>query len=77
MSAGVIAWMAAIQGLIVIAPDVIEFAAKVKRWITDMFSSGLITAGQQHTLNERVTDICRAALNGQVPEAWRVEPDPE
>ena len=69
--------MAAVQGLIAVAPDVIAFGAKVKVWITDMFSSGIITVEEQKQLNDRVTDICRAYLIGQIPEAWQVDPDPE
>lgn len=77
MPAAVIAWMAAIQGLIAVAPDVIAFAAKVKGWIADMFSSGLITKETQDELNARVTEICRATLNGDVPIHWTVEDDPK
>ena len=77
MPVGIIAWMTAVQGLIAIAPDVIAFAAKVRGWIAEMFSSGLISAETQNALNNRVTEICRAVLNGEVPVHWTIEPDPE
>lgn len=77
MSPAVLMWMNALPGLIAAAPDVIAFAGKVKQWISDMFTSNLITAEAQNQLNDRVTEICRAALNGEVPSSWQVEPDPE
>jgi hypothetical protein len=77
MSPAVIALMAAIQGLIAASPDIIAFAGKVKLWIRDMFSSGLITAAQQQELHDRVTTIVRDALNGDVPSHWQVEADPQ
>lgn len=70
-------WMKAIQGLLAAAPDIIAFAGKVKQWIADMFTSGVITAEQQNELNDRVTEICRAALNDELPSHWKVEPDPQ
>ena len=77
MTAAVIAWMTAIQGLMAVAPDVIVFAAKVKGWIGDMFMAGLISAEAQDALHARVTAICAATLNNQLPPSWEVEPDPE
>jgi hypothetical protein len=77
MNPAIIALMAAIQGLISAAPDIIAFASKVKLWINDMFSSGLITATEQAALHARVTEICAAALNGKVPSHWQVEADPK
>lgn len=76
MNAAVIAWMASIQGLIAAAPDVIAFAAKVKGWIADMFSAGLINSDEQTALNNRVTVIVTAVLNGNMPAHWVIEPDP-
>lgn len=77
MTAQVIAWMTAIQGMMALAPDVILFAAKVKGWINDLFTSGLISAEVQDALHARVSEICRAALAGETPKHWQVEPDPE
>lgn len=77
MTAQVLAWMTAIQGMLTLAPDVIALAAKVKQWITDLFTTGVITAEVQNALHARVTEICRATLNGETPEHWQVEPDPE
>lgn len=77
MPAAIITWMAAIQSLMNVAPDVIAFSAKVKNWIDDMFSAGLIPAETQNALHARVTDICRNVLNGTVPAHWQVEADPE
>jgi hypothetical protein len=76
MPVGIIAWMAAVQGLMAAAPDIIAFGGKVKGWLQDMFGSGLITKQQQDDLNQRVNDICVAALTGKLPASWQVEPDP-
>ena len=76
MPVAIIAWMSAIQGLIAVAPDVISFGSKVKQWIADMFSQGLLTADQQNVLHKRVDDICGAVLTGQLPPHWTVEADP-
>ena len=48
-----------------------EFSSDLIVW------NGFITAEAQNQLNDRVTEICRAALNGEVPSSWQVEPDPE
>lgn len=77
MTTQVIAWMAAVQGMLAMAPDVIALAAKVKGWINDLFTTGVITAETQNALHARVTELCRAALNGEVPAHWQVEADPE
>lgn len=77
MTAQVLAWMTAIQGMLTVAPDVIALAAKVKQWITDLFTTGVITAEVQNELHARVNEICRATLNGEMPDHWQVEPDPE
>lgn len=77
MSASVIAWMTTVQQLLLLAPNVISFAAKVQRWIRDLRDSNLITAQDQDALMRRVDDICRAVLNGNPPEHWQIEPDPE
>lgn len=76
MSPQMIAWMSAVQGLILIAPDVIRFSAKVKDWIADLFSAGVISVEQQNELYARVNEICRATLSGQLPDHWKVDPDP-
>jgi hypothetical protein len=76
MNPAVIAVMAAIQSLIASAPDIIAFAAKVKGWINDMFTAGLINSEQQQALNDRVTAIVKDALNGVVPAHWQIDPDP-
>lgn len=73
----VLAWMAAVQGLMNVAPDVIAFAGKAKQWVDDLFSQKMISAEQQNALHARVTEICRAALLGQEPSHWQVEADPE
>lgn len=77
MTASVIAWMAAVQGLMAVAPDVILFAAKVKGWINDLFSTGVISADVQNALHQRVSAICAATLTKQIPPHWQVEADPE
>lgn len=77
MTAQAIALMAAIQSLMAVAPDVIAFGYKAKGWIDDMFSLGLIPAEVQNALHARLTELCRAALNGETPKHWQVEPDPE
>lgn len=69
--------MAAIQSLMLVTPDVIAFAYKAKGWIDDMFGLGLIKADIQNACHARVTELCRAALNGEVPKHWQIEPDPE
>jgi len=76
MPTQIIAWMQAVQGLILISPDVILFSAKVKGWIKDMFDQGLMPAETQNALNQRVNDICAKALSGDEPDHWLVEKDP-
>jgi hypothetical protein len=76
MNPAVIALISALQGLIASAPDIIAFAAKVKLWINDMFSAGLINSEQQQVLHDRVTAIVKDALNGVVPAHWQIDPDP-
>lgn len=76
MTAQIITWMTVVQGLLAIAPDVVLFAAKVKGWINDLFTSGLITAEAQNALHARVTEICRATLNNETPVHWQIEDDP-
>jgi hypothetical protein len=73
----IVAWMAVVQGLMAVAPDVIAFGGKVKQWVDDLFSQRLISAAQQDALHARVTEICRAALLNQTPSHWQVEADPE
>lgn len=77
MKPSVLQWMSAVQSLMTIAPDVILFSAKVKQWISDMFSSNVITAEEQNALHSRVNQICADLLTGKVPDHWRVEADPE
>lgn len=73
----VIAWMAAVQGLMNIAPDVFAFAGKAKQWVNDLYTQGIISAAQQDALNERVTAICEAVMKNEEPSHWQVEADPE
>lgn len=72
----IIAWMNAVQGLLLIAPNVEKFATQVRQWIADMFAAGLITAETQDILMARVDEICAATLAGQELDSWKVEPDP-
>lgn len=76
MTTQVIAWMTAVQSLMAVAPDVIEFAGKAKQWIRDMFTTGMISAEVQDELSARVTAICVAALNKETPAHWQIEADP-
>lgn len=77
ITAQVVAWMAAIQSMMLLAPDVIRFAAQAKQWVDDLFGLGLISAEAQNALHARVTAMCRATLNGDVPDHWKIEADPE
>jgi len=76
MTPQALAIMAAIQGAIAIAPDVIKLAASAKTFITDLFGSGVITAQEQNDMHTRVTALCIARLKGELPAHWAVEPDP-
>lgn len=76
MPASVIAWMNAVQGLLLIAPNIEQFAGQVRQWIQDMFTAGLITAETQNLLMARVDEICAAILAGQELDSWKVDPDP-
>jgi hypothetical protein len=77
MGATAIAIMAAIQGGIAIAPDVIKLAGAAKDFIAGLFSSGVITASEQNEMNARVTELCVARLKGELPDHWKVEADPK
>lgn len=76
ITAQIIGWMAAVQGVMAIAPDAVALAGKVKSTIDEMFRQGMISPDVQNTLHARVNTICQAALNGQEPDHWKVEPDP-
>lgn len=69
--------MAAIQGALVIAPDVFEAALAARQFIASLFTARVLTAAEQNALFGRVTELCVARLKGEVPPHWRVEPDPE
>lgn len=71
-----LAIMAAIQGAIAIAPDVIKVAAAAKDFISALFSGGVITKEEQDSMHSRVTALCVARLKGELPPHWAIEPDP-
>jgi hypothetical protein len=65
-----------IQAGIKLAPDVIEFYAKAKRFIDSLFARGAIDAETQAKVRDFVDACQTAALSNQPPPHWTVEPDP-
>ena len=66
-----------IQAAVAAAPQVAEIVTKAKDFIASLFGAGLITKAQQDAMAAHVDAVCEAALNGQEPPQWLVEPDPE
>ena len=65
-----------IQAIIMAAPKVVALVQKAKEMISAMFSAGLITKEIQDKLHAHIDEISRAAIAGEIPPAWQVEPDP-
>jgi hypothetical protein len=66
-----------VQIAIAAAPTVIAIVEKAREFISAMFGAGLISIEQQNALHTFVGECQAAALNGQPPPHWVVEPDPE
>lgn len=76
MGAQALAIMSVIQGAFAIAPDIIGFATTARSFIAGLFTSGVITAAEQNEMAERVQALCIARLKGELPQHWRIDPDP-
>lgn len=66
-----------LQLAITSAPKVVELVKKAKEMITALFNAGLITKTMQDRLHEHMDAAGEAALEGRIPPALLVEPDPE
>lgn len=66
----------ALHAAILAAPQVKSLVENGKALFASLFEAGLISKDQQDKLHSRVDEICRAALAGEVPPHWQVEPDP-
>lgn len=71
-----LAIMAAIQGAITIAPDVIEAAMAARQFVAALFTAKVLTAEEQNALFANITTLCTARLKGELPSHWKVEADP-
>lgn len=65
-----------IEAVIKAAPELVKVAEAAKTWIAAMFQTGLIDVQTQYMLFAHVDALVLAALNGEPPPAWAVEPDP-
>lgn len=59
------------------APTAKLLAEEGRKLITALFNNGLITVDVQNQLHIHIDAIQSAALAGQVPPSWTVEPDPQ
>jgi hypothetical protein len=66
-----------IQAVIAAAPDIAKAAAAVKDFISGLVGAGVIDAAKQDALKAYVDSCMQLALTGQLPDHWRVEPDPQ
>jgi hypothetical protein len=65
-----------IQLALAATPKVIDLARDTKDWVDALFRAGVITAEQQNAVHAYVDAVCDAALRGEPPPHWSVEPDP-
>lgn len=65
-----------IQAAITLAPGAIKIVEAAKAMIESLFQAGVISAQEQNALFAHVDALQAAVLAGEVPPAWRVEPDP-
>lgn len=69
--------IALFQAAIQAAPKVAELVVKAKEYIAALFGAGLITKDQQDRLFAHMAELQAAALTGNPPPHWTVEPDPQ
>lgn len=69
--------IAIFQAAISAAPKVAELVVKAKEYIAALFGAGLITKEQQDRLFNHMQELQAAALTGNPPPHWAVEPNPE
>lgn len=58
------------------APQAVDILKKAKAFITSLFSAGLITKEEQQRAHDHLDALQAAALAGEVPPHWQVDPDP-
>ena len=66
--------LGAFQLAIKLAPDAIEAAIEIRKYIAGLVSGGVITADVQNQLYAEMNTWMKVALTGQVPEHWKVKP---
>jgi hypothetical protein len=66
-----------IRAAISAAPQVIEVVQGARATIDALFTGKIITVEQQDKLHQHVNDLLDAALTGETPPEFNVEPDPE
>jgi len=67
--------VSAIQLAVAAAPAVEDVIGKTKAWISSLFGAGVIDAATQNALHAHVDAIAAAALAGNEPPEFKVEPD--
>lgn len=76
-TAAVLAIIKYVQLAIAAAPDIEKAVVDAKNFITQLFQAKLITADQQNAIHSHIDAIALLFKAGQeLPEHWRVEPDP-
>lgn len=65
-----------IQAAVSAAPQVVAIAKSAKDFVTSLFSAGLISKEVQDAIHAHVDAICDAAIAGDTPPEFTVEPDP-
>lgn len=64
------------ESAITAAPQIGALIQKGKDYFKSLADQGLITKEVQNALNNRLDQAGEAAIAGEVPIAWTVEPDP-
>jgi len=66
----------AIQAAIAAAPEVVALGEEAKKFITGLFSAGVITKQTQDACHLQVDAWMAQAAAGIIPDSWKVQPDP-
>jgi hypothetical protein len=68
--------IAALQAGIEAAPKVVALVVKAKNAISALVGAKLVSIEQQAAIWDHLEAVSKAALAGETPPAWLVEPDP-
>lgn len=60
-----------------VAKAIEPVVAGIQTWIKSLFDGGVITKEEQDQLMSYVDNVLSAFQSGQIPEWWKVQPDPQ